>query len=202
MSNFLDYYNNLDTVDLVLIWVGVFAIIIIVGLAIYLYKKNKILVNLIKKQKDEINDIEKKFEDNKKITKEHREDIIELKRSIEDESVNKIIDEEISNVVKEDNAYNNTLRNNNRRYQTSPINVIKEEKKENVNFTESLVKQMESEIKPQTIELTEFEKKQEEEAIISYKELLESAKDKVYQITDDEEMDDFIEELKSFRSDL
>lgn len=202
MSVFLDYYNNLDTVDLVLIWVGIFAIIIIVGLAIYLYKKNKILVNLIKKQKDEINDIEKKFEDNKKITKEHSEDIIELKRSIEDESVNKIIDEEISKVVKEDNVYSNTLKNNNRRYQTSPINIVKEEKKENVSFTESLVKQMESEIKPQTIELTEFEKKQEEEAIISYKELLESAKDKVYQITDDEEMDDFIEELKSFRSDL
>lgn len=51
------------------------------------------------------------------------------------------------------------------------------------------------------IELTEYEKKQEEEAIISYDEL-QKVKDKIYKITDDEEDDEFIDELKSFRLDL
>ena len=60
---------------------------------------------------------------------------------------------------------------------------------------------MEDELKPQTIELTDYEKKQEEEAIISYKELLK-AKDRMYKITDDEEIDTFIDELKEFRTNL
>ena len=51
------------------------------------------------------------------------------------------------------------------------------------------------------VELTEYEKKQEEEAIISYDELLK-VKDKIYNLTEDEETDEFIDELKSFRLDL
>ena len=49
--------------------------------------------------------------------------------------------------------------------------------------------------------LTDYERKQEEEAIISYDELLK-VKDKIYNITDDEETDEFIDELKNFRIDL
>ncbi len=46
-----------------------------------------------------------------------------------------------------------------------------------------------------------MKKKQEEEAIISYDELMK-VKDKIYNITDDEETDEFIDELKNFRLDL
>ena len=67
---------------------------------------------------------------------------------------------------------------------------------------EEISEKMAKEIKPQTIELTDFEKKQEEEAIISYQELLSSSKDDYYDIVDDDETTDFIEELKSFRKDL
>ena len=63
------------------------------------------------------------------------------------------------------------------------------------------IRKMEEEIKPQTIELTDYEKKQEEEAIISYDELLK-VKDRIYNITEDEETDEFIDQLKSFRLDL
>lgn len=111
------------------------------------------------------------------------------------------------------------------RGQTSPVNIgnstvdiprpkvtsyVKPEeikKEENINevdnktFIEEISKRMEDEIKPQTIELTDYEKKQEEEAIISYQELLK-AKDRVYKITDDEEIDSFIDELKEFRTNL
>lgn len=68
-------------------------------------------------------------------------------------------------------------------------------------YLEEVSKKIEEEAKPSNIELTEFEKKQEEEAIISYNELLK-VKDKIYNITEDEETDEFIDELKSLRFDL
>ena len=82
------------------------------------------------------------------------------------------------------------------------FNALKEDKKQdNVSFMSEVSKKLEEAAVPSTIELTDYEKKQEEEAIISYKELIEN-KDKLYNITDDEEDIDFIEELKSFRNDL
>lgn len=72
---------------------------------------------------------------------------------------------------------------------------------DNMRFASEIVSKMEKEIKPSNIELTEYEKKQEEEAIISYDELLK-VKDKIYNITEDEETDEFIDELKSFRLNL
>lgn len=75
------------------------------------------------------------------------------------------------------------------------------EEQDNQTFIEEISKRMEEEVKPQTIELTDYEKKQEEEAIISYQELLK-AKDRMYRITDDEEIDTFIDELKEFRTNL
>ena len=72
---------------------------------------------------------------------------------------------------------------------------------DNMKFASEIVEQMEKEMKPSNIELTDYEKKQEEEAIISYDELLK-VKDKIYNITEEEENDDFIDELKNFRLDL
>lgn len=189
--NFMNYYNNLDTVDLVLIFGGIAVLIIIVGISIRLYIKNKQLMLLVKKQKMELDVKEKEI-----IRSRNNNSI---KNNVVEDKV-KILDKK---EIKNDRVYKS---NNSGRYQTSPINIVnkkeREEIKDNVSFTESLAKQMKEEIKPQTIELTEFEKKQEEEAIISYKELLSANKDKVYDITDDEETTDFIEELKTFRSNL
>lgn len=71
----------------------------------------------------------------------------------------------------------------------------------NQEFIEEISKRLTEEVEPQTIELTDYEKRQEEEAIISYKELLK-VKDRLYKITDDEEIDTFIDELKEFRTNL
>lgn len=72
---------------------------------------------------------------------------------------------------------------------------------DSMRFASDVVSRMERDVKPSNIELTEYEKKQEEEAIISYDELLK-VKDKIYNITEDEEDDEFIDELKNFRLDL
>ncbi len=132
--------------------------------------------------------------------------------------------------VRQTSAYQkNVLREMSKRMPISPIGIVKDEssvKEENVNlnmhedmvsplenmednynvsdnmkFASDIVEQMEKEIKPSNIELTDYEKKQEEEAIISYDELVK-VKDKIYNITEEEENDDFIDELKNFRLDL
>lgn len=77
---------------------------------------------------------------------------------------------------------------------------VKKENKHS-NFMEEVSEKLSKEIKPQTIELTDYEQKQEDEAIISYQELLAS-KDKTFNISDDEEDEDFILALKSFRENL
>ena len=85
----------------------------------------------------------------------------------------------------------------------SPLETMEDayEVNDNMKFASDIVERMEEEIKPSNIELTDYERKQEEEAIISYDELLK-VKDKIYNITDDEETDEFIDELKNFRIDL
>ena len=126
-------------------------------------------------------------------------------------------------VSSNNNLYNRNNLKDNHRFQTSPINIVREEtldetmqklkpveigetkddvKNDNVSFVEEISKKMEKEIKPQTIELTDYELKQEQEAIISYDELMKN-KDRLFKITDDEEDDaQFIEELKYFRNSL
>lgn len=85
----------------------------------------------------------------------------------------------------------------------SPLETMEDsyEVSDNMRFASEIVERMEEEIKPSNIELTDYEKKQEEEAIISYDELLK-VKDRIYNLTEDEETDEFIGELKSFRLDL
>jgi len=85
----------------------------------------------------------------------------------------------------------------------SPLEKIDDlyEANDSMKFASEIVSKMEEEMKPSNIELTDYEKKQEEEAIISYDEL-QKVKDKIYNITEDEETDEFIDELKSFRLDL
>ena len=197
MIYFLDYFSNLDALDVILIMGGIIVLVVVVIISMYLYKKNKQLVNMVNNQKEIIDEAEQLQKDYREKQKELQDKLIEIKeKNIKEEKILKEISEKVDRNNKQEIL--NKI-NNNRNYQTSPINI---EKKDNISFTEQLAKKMEEEIKPQTIELTDFEKKQEDEAIISYQELLSSSKDKVYQITDDEETTNFIEELKSFRSEL
>lgn len=142
------------------------------------------------------------------------------------------VEEKKEEIVKPTGPYQrNILKEINARTQTSPIHIDRDEyyskKEDNSKLErnafleeenlsplveledkfqanedmEMLVKMMEEDVKPSNIELTDYEKKQEEEAIISYDELLK-VKDKIYNITEDEETDEFLDELKSFRLDL
>lgn len=76
-----------------------------------------------------------------------------------------------------------------------------EESPKSKDYLKAISDQLANELKPQTIELTDYEKEQEEHAIISYQELLQ-VKDKLTMEDDDEEDVDFIEELKNFRDSL
>ena len=69
------------------------------------------------------------------------------------------------------------------------------------NNVEEIVKRLENAVNNKPIELTRYEEEEEEQAIISYRELM-SNKDKIYNITKEEDDDAFIKELKSFREDL
>ena len=98
--------------------------------------------------------------------------------------------------------------------------------KENNRYLEEVSKKLEEAPVPEKIERTEYEIKQEEEAIISYEELMKkkdslemideeeaiisieelinkkNEEEKLYNITKEEENNNFINELKHFRSDL
>lgn len=77
----------------------------------------------------------------------------------------------------------------------------KQEQENKHNYLNEISKQIAEELKPQTIELTEYEKEEEENAIISYQELL-NVKDKISTTDNDDETIDFIEELKKLRNSL
>lgn len=163
-----------------------------------------------------------------KISIENENNSIEIIEEKE-EDINDIL-EDLPEITETGPYKKNVLREISTRGQTSPVNIGKstvdmpkikvtsytkqeetklEEKEkikkidevDNQTFIEEISRRMEDELKPQTIELTDYEKKQEEEAIISYQELLK-AKDRMYKITDDEEIDTFIDELKEFRTNL
>jgi len=112
------------------------------------------------------------------------------------------------------------IENNNQNVEKT-ANQIKKEK-----YLEEVSKKLNESIETDDIDRTENELKQEEEAIISYEELMKKRdsikiideeeaiisidelmkrnnnKEKLYNLTEEEENDKFINELKSFRSDL
>lgn len=161
-----------------------------------LEKENDIKVNEIKedkKEKEEVQEnsnIEKAYKKNvlREMSTRTQTSPIHIERKEDKETFSNYIDNS-DTVLSDDNI--------------SPLKDIEDnyEFNENMAFTSDIIKKMEEEIKPSNIELTDYEKKQEEEAIISYDELLK-VKDRIYNITEDEETDEFIDELKSFRLDL
>ncbi len=219
--SFVDFYNGLDTTSLVMLWSAIFAFLFLIVLSLNMYKKNKKLINVIEELKKTLNDSVKSELDKKESVLEKEENVTEEKKVVNEEVKNndqvniEVFKSEKMDKVEEGPYTKNVLRQNTARYQTSPISikkdtnieqkvekVVEEEKQENLTFAEEISRKMEQELKPQTIELTDYEKQQEEEAIISYQELLNSNKDRLYNITEEEETVDFINELKSFRSSL
>ena len=81
------------------------------------------------------------------------------------------------------------------------IKITNNKKSSNIDYLQEISNKMADELKPQTIELTDYEKIQEENAIISYKELI-TLKDQIMMLDDDDETVNFIEELKKLRNSL
>lgn len=111
-----------------------------------------------------------------------------------------------SDTIREEYNYSDDIDTSGINYNDDALSPLEEmddvyEVNDSMKFASDIVEKMEEEVKPSNIELTDYERKQEEEAIISYDELLK-VKDKIYNITDDEETDEFIEEIKSLRTDL
>ncbi len=106
---------------------------------------------------------------------------------------------EVKKEVKEE-VIKSEIKNNKISFADMKQTYVKKEDKPK-NFMEEVSEKLSRELKPQTIELTDYEQKQEDEAIISYQELLAN-KDKTFNISDDEEDEDFISALKSFRDSL
>lgn len=106
---------------------------------------------------------------------------------------------EVKKEVKEE-VIKSEIKNNKISFADMKQTYVKKEEKPK-NFMEEVSEKLSRELKPQTIELTDYEQKQEDEAIISYQELLAN-KDKTFNISDEEEDEDFISALKSFRDSL
>ena len=106
---------------------------------------------------------------------------------------------EVKKEVKEE-VIKSEIKNNKISFADMKQTYVKKEDKPK-NFMEEVSEKLSRELKPQTVELTDYEQKQEDEAIISYQELLAN-KDKTFNISDDEEDEDFISALKSFRDSL
>ncbi len=230
-DNFSTFYQNLSGFGMFVFWLFVFLFIFLMLVAIGLVLKNKelrealedkigqedLLHDKIKRLEEKIKELETKS----KLTRvrpEHKPSVYSYKEENEDNLVRDVPVSKPKTERKEGLYGNRNYRGQSIHSQTSPINIyrketpietIKEtskpkedfEKSSNISFVEELSKKMEEEVKPQTIELTDYEKKQEDEAIISYDELMQN-KDRLYQITDDEDDDGFIEELKYFRKSL
>lgn len=190
MEVFIDFYNSLDLVYIIFFWAFIVLFIFMFIFSIVLCKKNRDLVKLLKEKEEE--------HTKEKVIKENtpKEEVLEdnpiINSTIEKEEIVEVKDSSIPKGAYQKNILRDMVK------QTSPINLAKEN---NNSYLESVSKKIEDEMKAVNSDLTDYEKKQEDEAIISYKELQEY-KDKLYNITEDEEDVSFIEELKSFRNNL
>jgi len=194
-------------------------ITVLIFFCLYIYLDNKIL----KKQIEELRKENKNLLE-KKIISQENVDTMSIK-NISNEKINDYNNEKInitSSLNKEKiepqqkeiaNKYAYTQNNEektNKEFNLSELinknNVISIKEKESskekeYDYLQEISNRLTEELKPQTIELTEYEKKQEEQAVISYKELLKF-KDNNYIDEQKQETINFIEELKNLRNSL
>lgn len=157
----------------------------------------------------------------KKENKE-KEKAQELNESLQ--TVEKI--EEITTKDAYENNYQKEMNNSKEKINKLYENNQKEEIKKENNYLKEVSEKLSEATKKDEIKRTEYEIKQEEDAIISYEELMQkkdslkmideedavisideliekkNQKERLYNITKEEENDEFISELKHFRSDL
>ena len=220
---FLDFYKSLNTPGMVLFWLIVVLFFFLFFSLIAVLLKNQELRKIIIKMRTEEkkNKVEDKtnFKDNVRSLSIKKEDYEKIKEEdLKENAVilnNEDIDDGINDEVIEEN---DDVKENIEEKKREPIEVVenieeeivmpkyeKEEIEEN-SFVEEIKRQVDEEIDDGPIALTDFENSQEEDAIISYEELLRNAKmaetrENRYDIDIDDD-NDFLKELKSFRSNL
>lgn len=220
---FLNFYKSLNTPGMVLFWLIVVLFFFLFFSLIAVLLKNQELRKIIIKMRTEEkkNKVEDKtnFKDNVRSLSIKKEDYQKIKEEdLKENAVilnNEDIDDGINDEVIEEN---DDVKENIEEQKLEPIEVVenveeeivmpkyeKEEIEEN-SFVEEIKRQVDEEIDDGPIALTDFENSQEEDAIISYEELLRNAKmaetrENRYDIDIDDD-NDFLKELKSFRSNL
>lgn len=201
MKEIINFYKGLNTLELMIICTFIVLFVFLIILSIVLVRKNKALINRIS-ELEEANRID---EDEPLAETYYQEEDISNISNIEEvnsQNNNEIFQEEKTESDGKEIYQKNVLDDIVK--QTSPVSITPsssdpENKKE--NYLESVSKSLEEHKETEPIELTNYEQQQEDDAIISYQELLGS-QDKMYNITDEEEDSPFIEELKSFRKSL
>lgn len=223
---FLDFYKSLNTPGMVLFWLIVVLFFFLFFSLIAVLLKNqelrKIIIKLrTEEKKNKENKVENKasFNNNVRSLSIKKEDYDKIKEDdLKENSFllnNGHIDDGINDEVIEEK---DDVKEDIKEQKLEPIEVIeeveedvikpkyeKEEIKED-SFVEEIKRQVDEEIDDGPIALTDFENSQEEDAIISYEELLRNAKmaetrENRYDIDIDDD-NDFLKELKSFRSNL
>lgn len=223
---FLDFYKSLNTPGMVLFWlIEVLFFFLFFSLIAVLLKNQELRKIIIKlrteEKKNKENNVENKasFNNNVRSLSIKKEDYDKIKEEdLKENSFllnNGHIDDGINDEVIEEK---DDVKEDIKEQKLEPIEVIeeveedvikpkyeKEEIKED-SFVEEIKRQVDEEIDDGPIALTDFENSQEEDAIISYEELLRNAKmaetrENRYDIDIDDD-NDFLKELKSFRSNL
>ena len=198
MKEIINFYKGLNTLELMIICTFIVLFVFLIIFSIVLVRKNKALINRIS-ELEEANRID---EGEPLVENYYQEEDISNIKEVNSPNNNEIFQEEKTDIdgkeIYQKNVLNDIVK------QTSPVSITTsssdpENKKE--NYLESVSKSLEEHKETEPIELINYEQQQEDDAIISYQELLGS-QDKLYNITDEEEDSPFIEELKSFRKSL
>ena len=198
MKEIINFYKGLNTLELMIICTFIVLFVFLIIFSIVLVRKNKALINRIS-ELEEANRID---EGEPLVENYYQEEDISNIEEVNSPNNNEIFQEEKTDSdgkeIYQKNVLNDIVK------QTSPVSITTsssdpENKKE--NYLESVSKSLEEHKETEPIELTNYEQQQEDDAIISYQELLGS-QEKLYNITDEEEDSPFIEELKSFRKSL
>lgn len=223
---FLDFYKSLNTPGMVLFWLIVVLFFFLFFSLIAVLLKNqelrKIIIKLrTEEKKNKENNVENKtsFNNNVRSLSIKKEDYDKIKEEdLKENSFllnNGHIDDGINDEVIEEK---DDVKEDIKEQKLEPIEVIEEVEEEVIkpkyekeeikedSFVEEIKRQVDEEIDDGPIALTDFENSQEEDAIISYEELLRNAKmaetrENRYDIDIDDD-NDFLKELKSFRSNL
>ena len=200
-----NFYQNLSTSELVLIWVVITIFFILLFICINLMIKVKKLRKIIKNLNEEkkINIVKTSDIDfnNIKLIKESKQDLL--------------VNKEQTNLENTGIYQKNMLKEIGTKDQTSPVSIGKgndvislaETQKltpidiSKYNLDETLYQDLEEEETP--IEFTDFERQGEEDAIISYEELIKNThlaatREERFN-TEIEDDSEFLKELKSFR---